>query len=368
MKFSSEEVYILIGQYDEVVGVTFRKTSEAFNQFGDFLVGVFVYTQKEREELERVIGYEPIPRSTKMLKFREVNGDISQEKRNALLEIGFDNNDILILDIPNHINNNKFVSKEKRTIGNKIEIPVDFHEFDEEDFKVRYYNMRLKTNGILIEEELDEYYGILLNRTSDPKFRELVIDNSTGAIKKNNVKFYYLLSKNRKGLINELEKSELEALLSEREKNKNQILIREIKRSGLKLKETGQEYSEQILTFLRISQGFKTEPITIIGKPIYWDFTTLCHIYLRHVSETQIGGQFKGKSILLYDLMEIRKVIRNVLESCMNEIQIHFKNNPTKSFQRYNAQSIYYNGDYYRFQIEQSGRLDYFHNYEKNIG
>lgn len=56
MNFSYEEIYSMYGQYDTFVTLDFHQGSEAYNKFGQSLMGTFKYTLEQREELEQFIS------------------------------------------------------------------------------------------------------------------------------------------------------------------------------------------------------------------------------------------------------------------------------------------------------------------------
>ena len=55
MNFSYEEIYSMYGQYDTFVTLDFHQGSEAYNKFGQSLMGTFKYTLEQREELEQLL-------------------------------------------------------------------------------------------------------------------------------------------------------------------------------------------------------------------------------------------------------------------------------------------------------------------------
>ena len=50
MNFSYEEIYSMYGQYDTFVSLDFHQGSEAYNKFGQSLMGTFKYTLEQRKE------------------------------------------------------------------------------------------------------------------------------------------------------------------------------------------------------------------------------------------------------------------------------------------------------------------------------
>ena len=55
MNFSYEELYSMYGQYDAFIALDFHQGSEAYNKFGQSLMGTFKYTLEQREELEQLL-------------------------------------------------------------------------------------------------------------------------------------------------------------------------------------------------------------------------------------------------------------------------------------------------------------------------
>ena len=53
MNFSYEEIYSMYGQYDTFVSLEFKYGSEAYEKFGESLMGTFKYSLEQRESLEK---------------------------------------------------------------------------------------------------------------------------------------------------------------------------------------------------------------------------------------------------------------------------------------------------------------------------
>lgn len=54
------------------------------------------------------------------------------------------------------------------------------------------------------------------------------------------------------------------------------------------------------------------------------------------------------------------------MDIASNDIQEHFKNFPKRIYRRMGARSIYYDGHYYRVEIEANGSLLSFHPYNNS--
>jgi hypothetical protein len=64
--------------------------------------------------------------------------------------------------------------------------------------------------------------------------------------------------------------------------------------------------------------------------------------------------------------MHLTRLIKLVVESEAKAIQEHFKQYPDKDFKRIGRRAIYFDGHYYRVDIDKEGKLVAFHPYNNN--
>jgi hypothetical protein len=110
--------------------------------------------------------------------------------------------------------------------------------------------------------------------------------------------------------------------------------------------------------------GFDEEVLSI-GKfpiPIYWNFKSYLHIYLRHCEELQPDGQFKAKTPFAYTQKDIRRILKIAVNKLIDKIQSRLSKG--SDFRTYDEKSLYFNGNYYSLRIESNGRVDSFYPYE----
>lgn len=117
---------------------------------------------------------------------------------------------------------------------------------------------------------------------------------------------------------------------------------------------------------ISICSQFEDDVLLPYEIPIWWDFERFLHIFIRHVKETKIGERFSEKTIFQYKYRDIRRIVENVIKSVYIDIKEHFKEKPTINYRRMGTRSVYYDGIYYRIEIEPSGRLITFHPYNDN--
>ena len=222
-----------------------------------------------------------------------------------------------------------------------------------------------KSGFKLIPEEISEHNGIIL-RKYEGKMPKEDLDQFTdenGEIRKD-IKYYYLKSKFTNDKIDNKERGDLTILIQERAGIMHDNLKKELQKSSADWKAKGIEYKEGLKNILSIASNFYSKRITHNKFPVWWDFERFLHIYLRHVSETQIGERFKGRSVFQYALKDIEDLIEIVLDSIDEEIQSHFAENPNVAFKRHGEMSVYFNGDFYTVHIDKEGRLMTFYKNE----
>jgi hypothetical protein len=78
---------------------------------------------------------------------------------------------------------------------------------------------------------------------------------------------------------------------------------------------------------------------------------------------TFIQISYVKKTEFQYNYQDIRELIKNVLNSAEKDIAEEFKANPNRNYNRQGKRAVYYNGNYYKVEIEPSGRLLTFHPY-----
>ena len=122
MDYTLEEIYALVGKDDKTALVTFKVDSEAYYNYGSYTVVVFVYTQYQREEMDKKLQNKPYS-SHGRVKAKYINIELSQEKIELLLTDGINSFDIARIEYFNWPEKNTFHSKEIRTIQKTI-IPM----------------------------------------------------------------------------------------------------------------------------------------------------------------------------------------------------------------------------------------------------
>lgn len=365
MTYSREEIYKDSGQFDKTVTIFFKYNSDARKKYGDHITGFFYYTPKERIQHQEFINSSEFKKTDGLVKFI-VNKNLNKITEKQIKDLRYggilasDIIEILQFSIPEE---NEFLKTETRTIPDPITLNMDFSDSDEEQKVLWLNSQRLKNGYKLIPEEINQHNAILLS-LYEKEMHEEDLKNfknvETGEIKKE-LKFHYFKSKYYKDSLSENKKKEFENEIKNDVDIKIKILQKELQKSQEKWKTVGKDYKQSLAWLIQFSSDFRPVRLTYGKIPVWWDYESLLHIYMRHVSETKIGKRFESKTIFQYKFNDIKFVIENVLRKTEDEIIEHFTNYPTKDFKKVGEQSVYYKGDYYAFHISPNGRLKTFY-------
>ncbi|MEO2080439.1 hypothetical protein, partial [Leeuwenhoekiella sp.] len=126
-QFSIEELYAMYGQYEnKYISIEFHKFSESALKFGRNIAGVITYRKKEREELEKALSEEPVPRTNGMVKIDcNKNEKLSDQQKVELAENGFQSGDIYEVLASNMPLVKSYNQAGKKEIPNTMEIKFD---------------------------------------------------------------------------------------------------------------------------------------------------------------------------------------------------------------------------------------------------
>ena len=365
-QFAVEELYFMHGQYESrFTGVEFHKLSDAGKKYPRNIGGIIVYTKSEREELEKVTNSGNIPRTNGLVRIDvSSNYNLTKEQTDELLNKGFMSGDIhqiLASDMPVQ---KAFKQEGRKEIPNTININFDPTGIDPYRMSMWLISQRVRDGGLLIETEWCKLcgYGIYYEPESInlDSIKQRVIDTEGNKNKK--VRFYELAAKLFNTDISKEEIEEFRVLRKKRSLERVEMIREEIKRSTNKTLEKFAEEYPDIYKVIRTSAStFEEETLEYyeISLPIYWDFRSYLHIYLRHCEELQIEGHFKDKTKFQYTQNDIRRILKIAIRKLHNKINERLANGD--DFRVYGDQTLYFNGNFYAMRIEKDGRVDSFH-------
>lgn len=358
MKYSIEKTFKEFGQFDKIVTISFFTDSSSHSEYPDLMTGTFYYSPREIAELEDRIH--ETNNSNGFVKFKEILNEVNDEQKTNLIRIGINCEDISsIFFLPEYNQENKFQSKQIRKLPkpNIIEIDID-DSFKYDSFFINSHERKIADGCKLTPAEEAEYLGISLNfdaRDIESINNSEYIDNETGKLKIS-IKKYFLKSRLRHKQANDEEIEELKEIENQELVHKILVLRKEITRAGIgndnfdKIK----PQIEQIIPFLL---EFNEKRLTHGKFPVWLSYERFLHIFLEHVNETNLGGNFEDKTKFQYLIDDIFRLTEIVLDSIEKDIQKHFIERPDKNYKRHGEMAVYYNGDFYVIAINPSGLL-----------
>lgn len=363
-QFSTEELYNMYGQYDKYISIEFHKFSESAQKFGRNIEGIIVYRKSERQGLEETISKENVPRTNDYVKIDCFNFEnLTEEQKVELIEKGFKSGDvyeILASDFPKQ----KLYNQEGRKEIKTINVNVDPTDFDLNRTYSWLYSQRIKNGGILISEEWAKFCGITLFLEPDSEKFDLMGEKAfdENGNKKPLVRFYELEAKFVDSDITKEELLEFNEFLKSRKDERTELLRTELKRSTNKsLEKFIEEYPNIYKDLRRPILQFESESLEYheVITPIYWDFESYLHIYLRHCDELGIEGHFENKTKFQYDQKDIKRILKIAIEKLKPQLNEKLKED--KEFRVYGDRSLYFNGNHYSLHILANGRVAAFH-------
>lgn len=368
MSYSTDNIYKLVGRDDKVAVLTFITDSDAYQKYGETLTALFLYDQFEREKFEKRFLEQIDEGKSGDIKVRYLGLDLAKAEIDTLKKSGINSEDILSI-FPSHLpHHNLFHSEEKRAI-NTLEIPIH-KESKGGDYDWMYgFNRKMVSEGMLMfPYERESYLAMKLHYepesfTDDEK----AYAYSDGKLKKS-IERHYLDLRFEKEIITLEEEKRWEELTSEFMEENMKLLKKDLQSVGSSMAAL---YVQNKGLYNHLLTGtLKYLPERLNGlqdKPIYLDWQGYLHVFIRHVEEFTINNAFPDKDKFLWHPKDVITVIKHVIESVDEEIQLFWKDKPDQRFSKYGAQSLYFEGDYYTFHVEADGRLSTLHRTKKRI-
>jgi hypothetical protein len=357
-----EDIYRIAGRDDKVAILYLMEGSASYKLFGPTITVVFLYSQFERERLEKLFSEGGIGKVHRKIKALFLEGaQLSQDQIENLKTEGINTEEIR--EIITGLNSeNLFHEKKTRSIRTH-EIPINrMPKGGDYDW---IYNMKkqLVSSGIILfPDERDFYLALKLFYEKENLTPDEIKEIGFQSVLKPEIELKYLEIKLEKELISPEEDKKLDELIKMHAERNYKIFEEEINNAGISFRQLVKEYGQLFRFFVKGTTHFTTYRLNSIGKhPIYIDWTGFLHIFLRHVKEFDVGKTYSQKTKFLWELKDIDTVMKNVILAQDDEIQMFWGINPGKRYSKYGDQSLYFEGDCYTFHIEGDGRLSTFH-------
>lgn len=367
MRYTLEEIYVLVGREDKTAGLTFKYESEAYKVFGPFLTVVFQYTQKEREELDQLIVRPPFTKAG-YLKAKNLVNELTKEQAEHLVAKGIHSDDIVEILYFKAPEKNTFHSTERRTI-HKIEIPFrSLPKGRDYDWMYGFKKQQIAEGIGLCPRERNMFLAGKLYYEPDTvtaeEKKEIFIDDTNNL--KPEIEWEFLGIKYMRQEIDETEKRRLAEMIAAEKRLKMDLLDKYLQQAGSSIKKLAKENIDEAVELYSRVIDFKERRLNVVGKvPIYIDLDSFLHIYMRHVEEFKVTDHFEDKDNFQWEEDDVYAVMTNIIKEVDEEIQDFFAKNPGKRYSRYGVKSIYYQGDYYTFHVDANGRVATFHRNKK---
>lgn len=362
--FSQEQLYNYGGRYDSVFTLTFRDESESSHIFGPMITVCFEYSMEERKALEKDSSALNDNTYVKAELLCKLLGRCKKEK------ILINTSDIIAMTVlPSMEDNNTYVSREKRSL-NVIEIPFE-SEGGGDDIYLSYGLLcHLKQDGIGLMPEYEYEFlacKYLLDKDKLTEEEKKQIYNEYGRVGNPNIAYRILFWRKAAGQLNEKESRIYNILKEKRDLERVRILDQELKRIGIPFNKFCKDYPEQAHFIYEKLQTFNDRSFNTTGRfPLYMDFKSFLHIYLRHVDILNMGSQLAQKDKFQLYEKDVLMMIDHVMRALNDEYQIYREANPDKKFVRKGDMAYYCRGDYYEVYVDNDGRLETIYKASRN--
>jgi len=367
MEYTREKIYRLVGKLDMVATLTLKENSEAFQKYGDSLTVVFMYEQAEREELDKLI--QDIHSSTHgRIKAKDLLFELPNDKKELLLEEGINSEDIKdILFLPFAPKPNPFHATEKRVLNKHIIEKDSLPKGGDLGWMYGFQKKRVQEGVIYPPNERNFYlagkFYFEPQNLSEQEIQE-IFDEAD--LMREHVEMEFLDMKQMREEISEEEKQKLKILKGNKSRSRLAILDSYLKEVGSSFKKLSKKNPEQAIELLIKVQRFNERRLNVMGKyPIYMDIDSFLHIYMRHVEEFKVNQNFEDKDNFQWNEDDVFFVMGNIIREVDDSYQKFREENPNSRYSRYGKQSIYFQGDYYTFHIEKTGRISTFYKNRK---
>ena len=358
--FTQSDFYNMCGQTDSVVTITFRPGSESEELYGSDITVCIVYTRLQREQLEKdAVSLNDCP----YVKAKYLLFDLDKEKRYQLLTKGFKADDaISLIVLENSQKENYFTSEDDRAL-NKMEIPFEVEGGGNDIQWIYGFLKKLRNEGVaLTDDEMTEFltYNLILEPASLTEDEREQIFDEQGRISNNDIAWAYLKWKREANKLTETDKQSLSKLSVNRMYERLGKLDKALKGIG-GLKNFSKKYPEKCKLIIDKVLHFRDLRFNVTGKHLFClDLDGFLHVYLRHVRELKIEGLYSERTKFQLEENDVLFVTNQVLSSINEEYQLFREANPTRKYRRYSDEAIYFNGDYYRVEVNSDGHVETF--------
>lgn len=339
MIYSREDVYGTVGQQDKVACFSFVIGSETKAKYGSYVVGKVVYTPKERKEMRTNYYSQQNFRTDGLVKIELLGiSELNKSLKSELKETGIPVTEISNIEYFSH-NFNAVSHDEKGFKELPKPIEIEFYhpsnrKYELTDFALpilpknalnnpRHEWIKSMVHDKIVKEAMISFEEFMSNRGIEPQDKTW-----------KEVQYGYLMDRYMNESLSEGEKNVLDALISERNKKRLNLIKKEFGLGkGKGNSDTSQLASENMKRIVVNTLFFETNTLLFGKFLVWWDVERFIHITARHMAETQIGEKnIATKSIVPYRLKDLVKLIQSILSELEHDIVAHFSIEKEKDF------------------------------------
>lgn len=352
-----------LADLDEMIGVDrnmtsfiFRPNSRADTMYGAMVTGVlFNSTDSGAIESSKRTS------DPTVVRIESYDSALTIEQRKSLKYKGVPIADLFKISYATFSREVEMLPSGKKAVPNIVSIKIDISKVNFEKLQLSYLTMKHNDGVELIQFEKEQLVGLILgirNYVIDSRILETFGFDQESVLKNTNV---CLTALNAKAARIQLSKEELET------RTHCEVLSRilamgyvfsELERAKITAKPLipGSDELKRIY-----ENALKFRPAILLHgkKQVYWDLPSYLHIVMRHIETYQVGS-FIGKTVLPYELEDLKDLIEKVLGRVHKEIELHFLGT-ANPFVRSGSMAILFNGDRFIVRIDPDGRLAQFY-------
>lgn len=356
-EFYLKDLNEMIGRERNMTSFMFRSNSSAKARYGEMVTGVLFNNVETGTSVDPPQHYS----DPNILRIESYDSALTIEQRKSLKYKGVPIAELLKISYATFSREFERHPSGKKVVPNIVLVELEMPKVDVEKFQLSYFTMKHNDGVELIQFEKELFIGTMLG------MRNYVIDRrilkafgfGQGSILKNtNV---CLAALNAKASRTPLSKDELETKANCEVIKLTQAVghvLAEFEKAKIAEKTFGLDSDVAKRIY---ANAIKFKPAILLHgkKQVYWDLPSYLHIVMRHVETYQVGT-FMEKSVLPYELEDLKDLIKKVLGRVQEEIELHYASS-SKPFIRSGAMAILFNGDYFIVRIDPDGRLNQFY-------
>jgi hypothetical protein len=355
---SREVVYAKAGREDRVTMFRTKSGSQSQYAFGTYFIGIVLYTQLEREELENNLHSSPLESTSGVLNIRMSLSEKDPNPEPPLPNVSVPTEEIAVVDAYGLPSVNRFSDLSDRTSRDIVVHVAPAASGRDYDLIYLLKHAQVVNGHRLSPDEWNRYYAMHLFFKPDEAlslYRDEIFVNGT---MRKEVEFHLLGFKCVRNEVNSDELKRSTELLQEQRVRRFRLLQKNLSSLGVSFTKLFTTNPDLLTELWHRVMYFNEGQLNVFGKVhVYLDLERYLHIVLRHVREFMISKQVVEKDFFQWKEPEIMRVMERVVQALDSKIQRHFRERPGKAFWISGKRSLYFEGDYYTVQISANGRL-----------